>query len=121
MKLVLGFTTVLLTCLSTNAAHLLPAGHSTCLNARMGNADAMVCADGKTFYSDQDDRCGCLSLDEITPADICIRARIFCDATKGESFSSLYAMSVTDDLISEAYAGCGCFSVREGMHAFSER
>ena len=95
---------------------LLPSEHSTCLNASVAVANS-YCSDEADFYFDQDGKCGCLSEQDITSPDVCLRAPMVCNEAEGQSFSTLYQYRNQGGLMEIINAGCGCYTVLEAVHA----
>lgn len=111
---------VLFPSLASLATDLFPAEHTWCLNASLHNVTPR-CDEGKKFYIDQDNRCGCLAKDEFHDPDFCARAFIRCDIEAGQTYSQLSKYVRSGNTKKKKYAGCGCFYTDQNMHATSVR
>jgi hypothetical protein len=118
LSLILGSITIFATLPTTDleispmaAPKLFPADYPACMDATTTATPTLSCEMGTEFYMDHMGRCGCLSKNQITPADTCMRAYIICNALAGESFSLLF-QGMGDESVN---AGCGCFGTHEGM------
>lgn len=104
MKKLLSLSFALLA-LPSFAVMLHPHGHSLCLNG----LESSYCKAGtKLYYAEIG--CACLGPDQFLPPNICKRARIACD--EGTQFQGVYQRDAHKH---EIYAGCGCFSVSDGV------
>jgi hypothetical protein len=116
----LAFATTFLFSLSTLAALLLPAGHSTCLNST-NPLVIPTCEEGSRFYVDGEGQCGCLPERDVTPAEVCARIRMVCPENEGLSYRTIYENRQMCGIYEKVEIGCGCFGTEdEGVHAWSE-